>query len=109
MQQRHADSSRTSDWPRPRLTMHGVAVAVAVLVMVSGVGMWPSPIRAARMATSPMQPKPVGKFLTQPLVSDLYTADPSAHVFNGRIFIYKVTELKHRADGSIETIDAYVE
>ena len=28
------------------------------------------------------------KFLTQPLVPDLFTADPSAHVFDGRIFIY---------------------
>ena len=28
------------------------------------------------------------KFLTQPLIADLYTADPSAHVFNGKIFIY---------------------
>ncbi len=28
------------------------------------------------------------KFLTQPLVSHIYTADPSAHVFNGKIFIY---------------------
>jgi Glycosyl hydrolases family 43 len=28
------------------------------------------------------------KFLNQPLVPGIYTADPSAHVFNGRIFIY---------------------
>jgi hypothetical protein len=28
------------------------------------------------------------KFLTQPLVPGLFTADPSAHVFDGRIFIY---------------------
>jgi beta-xylosidase len=28
------------------------------------------------------------KFLTQPLVKDLYTADPSAHVFGGKLFIY---------------------
>jgi beta-xylosidase len=28
------------------------------------------------------------KFLTQPLVPGLYTADPSAHVFDGKIFIY---------------------
>jgi hypothetical protein len=28
------------------------------------------------------------KFLTQPLVSEIYTADPSAHVFNGKIWIY---------------------
>jgi hypothetical protein len=26
--------------------------------------------------------------LAQPLVSDIYTADPSAHVFNGRIYLY---------------------
>lgn len=28
------------------------------------------------------------KFIGQPLVSHIYTADPSAHVFNGRIYIY---------------------
>jgi len=28
------------------------------------------------------------EFLSQPLVSNIYTADPSAHVFNGRIYIY---------------------
>ena len=28
------------------------------------------------------------KFLTQPLIPGIYTADPSAHVFNGRIFVY---------------------
>ena len=28
------------------------------------------------------------KFLTQPLVSHIYTADPSAHVFKGRIYVY---------------------
>ena len=29
-----------------------------------------------------------GKYRNQPLVSHIYTADPSAHVFNGRIYIY---------------------
>ncbi|WP_207494783.1 glycoside hydrolase family 43 protein [Aridibaculum aurantiacum] len=29
-----------------------------------------------------------GKFIGQPLVSHIYTADPSAHVFNGEIYIY---------------------
>src|ERR1700746_376314 len=28
------------------------------------------------------------KFLSQPLISAIYTADPSAHVFNGKIYIY---------------------
>src|SRR3954469_11294387 len=27
-------------------------------------------------------------YLSQPLVSNIYTADPSAHVFNGRIYVY---------------------
>ena len=26
--------------------------------------------------------------VSQPLVSHIYTADPSAHLFNGRIYIY---------------------
>lgn len=30
--------------------------------------------------------KPV--FLSKPLISNIYTADPSAHVFNGKIYIY---------------------
>lgn len=28
------------------------------------------------------------KYLSQPLVTHIYTADPSAHVFNGRIYVY---------------------
>lgn len=28
------------------------------------------------------------KFISKPLVSSIYTADPSAHVFNGKIYIY---------------------
>jgi hypothetical protein len=30
----------------------------------------------------------VSKFLTSPLVTHIYTADPSAHVFEGKIYIY---------------------
>jgi hypothetical protein len=28
------------------------------------------------------------QFLSKPLISSIYTADPSAHVFNGKIFVY---------------------
>ena len=47
-------------------------------------------ILAVSMAVAAGQaPKPdPSKFLTQPLVKDIYTADPSAHVFNGKLFIY---------------------
>lgn len=43
---------------------------------------------------STAQPSPVNqvqkasKFISKPLVSHIYTADPSAHVFNGKIYIY---------------------
>lgn len=41
------------------------------------------------------------KFLTQPLITDIYTADPSAHVFNGKIFIYP----SHDIDAGIPADD----
>ncbi len=28
------------------------------------------------------------KLISEPLVTHIYTADPSAHVFNGKIYIY---------------------
>ncbi|GAA3955938.1 glycoside hydrolase family 43 protein [Pedobacter ginsengiterrae] len=28
------------------------------------------------------------KFLSEPLIKEIYTADPSAHIFNGKIYIY---------------------
>ena len=40
----------------------------------------------AQTASAP-KPDPK-KFLTQPLVTQIYTADPSAHVFNGKIYVY---------------------
>jgi hypothetical protein len=37
--------------------------------------------------TQAARPDPA-KFLTQPIVTHVYTADPSAHVFGGRLYIY---------------------
>jgi hypothetical protein len=37
---------------------------------------------------SEAQPEKKKEPISQPLVSHIYTADPSAHVFNGRIYIY---------------------
>ncbi len=42
---------------------------------------------AAPAAEAPKALDPA-QFLTQPLVTEIYTADPSAHVFNGKIWIY---------------------
>jgi hypothetical protein len=38
--------------------------------------------------TSQVKTNTDNKYLQQPLVSNIYTADPSAHVFNGRIYVY---------------------
>jgi Glycosyl hydrolases family 43 len=43
----------------------------------------PTPAPAAAI-----KPEPKPEFLSAPLVSHIYTADPSAHVFNGKIYIY---------------------
>jgi hypothetical protein len=41
------------------------------------------------------------KFLTQPLIPGIYTADPSAHVFNGKIYVYP----SHDIDAGIPADD----
>jgi hypothetical protein len=46
----------------------------------------PEPATAAGSAQA-SKPDP-SRFLTQPLISHVFTADPSAHVFGGRIYIY---------------------
>jgi hypothetical protein len=33
--------------------------------------------------------------ISQPLVKHIYTADPSAHVFNGRIYIYPSHDIEN--------------
>ena len=42
-------------------------------------------ILAARAQAPTVDPS---RFLNQPLITGIYSADPSAHVFNGKIFIY---------------------
>lgn len=39
-------------------------------------------------AADTTKPQAKKEYLSQPLVTHIYTADPSAHVFNGRIYIY---------------------
>ncbi len=57
------------------------------LGIVSSVAVSASALLVADQAGPPAKMDPA-KFLTQPLVTAIYTADPSAHVFNGKIFIY---------------------
>ena len=51
-------------------------------------------LAACAAATAVWSASDPAKFLTQPLVKEIYTADPSAHVFGGQIYIYPVA--RHR-------------
>ncbi|MET0746024.1 MAG: hypothetical protein ABWY78_21825 [Microvirga sp.] len=46
----------------------------------------------ATVACSPLPAEPVSaassRYASQPLVSEVFTGDPAAHVFNGRIYVY---------------------
>ena len=66
---------------------HSAIALIAASALFSGCQTSP----AEGQATAPDSQNTVAqgsKFLTEPLVTDLYTADPSAHVFNGKIYIY---------------------
>src|SRR6187431_3221786 len=42
-------------------------------------------VAATKSAPTPADP---ALFIGEPLVKNIYTADPSAHVFNGKLYIY---------------------
>jgi beta-xylosidase len=46
------------------------------------------------MAEKPTEDSIAAKYNHQPLVTDLFTADPSAHVFEGKIYIYPSHDIK---------------
>jgi len=47
----------------------------------------PAPVAEAPKPAEPASADPK-LFLTQPLAIDIYSADPSAHVFNGKLYVY---------------------
>jgi beta-xylosidase len=69
-----------------RVRLAGLFVIAAAAVLAGG-RYGGDLLTPKAMASSQAKPDP-SKFLTQPLVRDIYTADPSAHVFGGRIYIY---------------------
>src|SRR6185436_2612340 len=60
----------------------------------------PPPVAEAAKPAEPAGPDPK-LFLTQPLDIDIFSADPSAHVFNGKIYIYP----SHDFDSGIPSDD----
>lgn len=75
------------------------AIISSSLLVACGQPTQPAETNATKKDTT----KPTKEYLSQPLVSDIYTADPSAHVFNGKIYIYPShdveTGVERDADG----------
>lgn len=66
---------------------HLVAAVLALASLPACADRSAPPQSAAAPAAEPRSPE--GKrYLTGPLVKEIYTADPAAHIFNGRIYIY---------------------
>lgn len=63
-------------------------LATMGLAALCGIGGCESAATKTTTATADSTKKDAVTYLSQPLVSDIYTADPSAHVFNGRIYVY---------------------
>ena len=71
------------------------ALAAAPLALVAGLALAqsaptrsPATTTAATSGTSEPRSPEGRRYLSQPLVTSLYFADPSAHVFNGKIYVY---------------------
>lgn len=61
-------------------------VGLMTVAVIAGACQSKSATGTATAATDTTAPQP--GYLSKPLVTHIYTADPSAHVFNGRIYIY---------------------
>lgn len=76
----------------PRMTL---CLATAALAATTALARTTSPA-----GTAPRSPDGRG-YRSQPLVTDIYTADPSAHVFGGRLYVYP----SHDVDAGIPDDD----
>ncbi len=62
---------------------------LSLLATVMGIGLTSSCQQSSQgTGSTPTDTSKKSKYLSQPLISNIYTADPSAHVFNGKIYIY---------------------
>ena len=64
-----------------------VQAATAAAQLANQVTPPPAAPAAQAAPTEPRSPEGL-RYLSQPLITEIYTADPSAHVFNNRIYVY---------------------
>lgn len=76
---------------RPASFLHRrrALLALAPIVLAACSGPAPAGDNASNAADTAEQRAPDGRrYLSQPLVREIYTADPSAHLFDGKIYVY---------------------
>lgn len=73
---------------------NGMALGGALIALTSISACSPGDQKAAESEKSASKAG-AKRYLSQPLVSDIYTADPSAHVWDGKIYVYP----SHDIDG----------
>ena len=73
------------------LNCSNIKCSVSILLTASVISMGCSSTKTVNQnssATPATASTGTSKYLSKPLVTHIYTADPSAHVFNGRIYVY---------------------
>jgi beta-xylosidase len=74
-------------------------IASALLLMASCISATTEPASNTQPATAvqntPEPSEEIMDIMKKPLVTNIYTADPSAHVFEGKIYIYPSHDLDH--------------
>ena len=66
--------------------MKTTQLLLTALISFSVIACNTQPVKESKATTAKDSSK--NKYLSQPLVTNIYTADPSAHVFDGKIYIY---------------------
>jgi hypothetical protein len=64
-----------------------IAPLIAIAVLAAG-GPEAGGAAAQAPAAAPASKASTSRFLTPPIVTTIYTADPSAHVFDGKLYVY---------------------
>ena len=83
---------------RAVVSINLIAVAVTSLALSAcgEAGRQPAPASAPASSAIPVAaPTGAALFRRKPLITGLYTADPSAHVFEGKLYIYPSHDLDH--------------
>lgn len=86
-----------------RLSLSLLSGFIASTLLLSGCDNSANPEQTAASSIQSSKANEAPQYAHEPLVTHIYTADPSAHVFNGRIYIYPShdieSDIQPNADG----------